>query len=460
MINRRQFLQGCGAAAGISLLPMKGLFMPGAFAANTQHPVLVYLFLRGGMDGLHLMPPASGTERVAYESARSNLAIPTNRLRPIQGISNWAFHPRLGGGRADAIGAPVRGLHRLFEQGRVAVVQGTGMPQVVNRSHFETQAFVDLGTPGDKTTTSGWLTRFAEQATNWPSPLISSQFAFTGAQPLALRGANNALTSANAEDFRLDGFHWSWNNSNSDLAGHTGAHTLASSLWQGEAGELGAAGLRTAEALEYMREIEFRLYNANSSPDGYQPEGGANYPSNDIGTQLRHLAQLIKLDTGMVCASLDYGGWDTHDAQGMPNPGNATHWDYFGERLEPLSMALEAFYQDLAGASQGNLMDCVQVVVLSEFGRRVRSNSSAGTDHGYGNLMMALGAGVNGGLHGSFPGLDDLSLQDGQDLAVSTDYRQVLAEAMVRRVGFDSNRLEAVFPGLGSYQALGIFQNA
>ena len=105
-----------------------------------------------------------------------------------------------------------------------------------------------------------------------------------------------------------------------------------------------------------------------------------------------------------------------------------------------------------------HLMNCVNVVVVSEFGRRVRSNGSGGTDHGYGNLMMALGGRVNGGLHGSFPGLDDLSLFEGQDLAVSTDYRQVLAEMLVDRMGGAPANLGEVFPGLGGYQPVGVFQ--
>ena len=460
MTSRRDFLKGCSAAAGISLLPMSGLFNPGAFAAGTQHPVLVYLFLRGGIDGLHLLVPTSGPERVAYESRRGSMAIRTDSLRPITGQSDWAFHPRLGGSTADTIGTAPRWLHRLYNENRLAVVQGVGMSDVVNRSHFDTQAFIDLGTPGSKTTHSGWLTRFASASTGWPTPLLSSNFGFTSAQPLALRNDNNAFTAANASEFRLDGFHWSWNDSNPDLSGHEGAHHVARQLWNGQTHAFSDAGRTAADALDFMREIEFRLYDAGSRPDGYQPEGGAQYQNNAIATQLRNLAQLIKLDTGLVTASLDYGGWDTHEGQGTPDIRYPDRYDYFGNRLEPLSRALEAFYRDLAGSSQGNLMNRVQVVIVSEFGRRVRPNGSAGTDHGYGNLMMALGGGVNGGIHGVFPGLDDNSLQDGQDLAVSLDYRQVLAEALVRRMGLPANRLGQVFPNMGSYSPIGVFSQA
>jgi len=148
----------------------------------------------------------------------------------------------------------------------------------------------------------------------------------------------------------------------------------------------------------------------------------------------------------------------THEGQGLPQPGNPDHYDRYGIRLEGLSRALDAFYTDLSESSEGNLMNQVTIVVLSEFGRKVRGNQSSGTDHGYGNVMMALGGSVNGGFHGSFPGLDKASLFEGQDLEVTTDYRQVMAEALVRRMGFAPGNLEQVFPGLGSYQPLGVFQ--
>lgn len=459
MIDRRSFLKGLGLSAGFALAPAGLLFNPAALAGGTRNDVLVYLFLRGGIDGLHLLTPMSGPERVAYESRRSTLLIDGNRLRPVGGHAAWGFHPRLGGERGDAVGAPTRWLHRLFDQGRLAVIQGTGMSTVVNRSHFETQTYVDLGTPGQRSTNSGWLTRAASAMPGLPAPLLSANFGFADAAPLALLGDGEAFTVSSASDFRLDGFHWSWRDSNDDLAGHVGTHRRVAPLWLGSEPDFTASGRRAAEALEYLREIEFREYDANDRPDGYRPEGGADYPGGSLGTQLRNLAQLIKLDTGIAAASLDFGGWDTHQGQGLPNPGDPDHWDYYGNQVEELSRALSAFYTDLSASAQGNLMNRTSVVVVSEFGRRIRSNGSGGTDHGYGNLMLALGGRVNGGLHGTFPGLDDLSLFEGQDLEVTTDYRQVLAEQLVQRMGVAPGDLDSVFPGLGGYQPLGVFRS-
>ncbi len=456
-MKRRTFLKGCGAAAGVGMLPVSGWFNPFAFGAGLQNDVLVYCFLRGGIDGLHLLAPISGPERFPYEDKRQNMAIPAGRLRPLEG--HWGLHPRIGGAAGDPVGTVPKWLHELYNQQRLAIIQAAGMPTVVNRSHFDAQAFMDLGTPGNKSGSQGWLARYLASATGLPEPLLSSAFGFASVQPLPLFGNDSAFTLNSAQEFRVDGFHWSWNNTNPDIAGHAGAHHQLFPLWLGAQSDLVQAGRLAAEALAYLREIDFRLFHPDNAPTGYQPEGGAQYPDTGLGTQLRNLAQLIKLDAGLVAATVDFGGWDTHDGQGMPDPGNPNHFDYFGNRIEEFSRALHAFYSDLAGSVQGDFMQRVNVVVLSEFGRRVRPNASSGTDHGYGNVMMALGGRVNGGLHGQFPGLDDLALFQGQDLDADIDYRQILSELLVRRLGFSASGLESVFPGLGSYQPVGIFQS-
>ncbi len=447
-IKRRSLLKGCCAAAGLSAVPLTAFFNPRAFGAGSEHEVLVYLFLRGGIDGLHLLAPIAGSERVAYESKRSSLAIPVERLRPID--AQWGLHPRAGGVAGDDVGSNPRWLQRLFNEGRLALVHGVGMPTAVNRSHFDSQAFMDLGTPGNKSTATGWIARYVQAATGLPAPLLSSAFGFAAVQPQALQGDSSAFTISNGQEFRVNGYHWAWNDTNPDIAGHGGAHERLFPLWLGSDLEFTTAGRLAAEALEYMRQIDFA---------GYQPEGQASYPAGNLGTQLSNLAQLIKLDTGIVVATLDFGGWDTHAGQGMPDPGNPNHYDFFGNLVEELARALDAFHTDLSSSSQGNLMQRVSIVGLSEFGRRVRPNQSGGTDHGHGNLALAMGDRVIGGLHGQFPGLDDASLFEGQDLASLIDYRQLLAEALVRRQGFPVNQLGAVFPGLESYQPLGIFES-
>ena len=291
-------------------------------------------------------------------------------------------------------------------------------------------------------------------ASGLPQPVIAPAFGFGSNLQTSLVGLNEAVGFNDASQFRVDGFHWGWNDD---------AHTHLYPLWTGNS-SLERAGRDAADALEYMRTFNFNLYNASSNPDGYQPGGGAVYPSGSFGTQLRNLAQMLKSDlkTGLIAAAVDHGFWDTHEGQGMPNPGVAGHWDWYGNLVEELGQALDAFYTDLNATTVpnvGTLMDQVTVIVQSEFGRRFLPNASAGTDHGYGNIMLALGNKVVGGqLHGSFPGLDDLSLYEGQDVAVTTDYRQVISEALVDRMGLSTSKIAQVFPGF-SYASGGSTPN-
>lgn len=448
--SRRHFLKGCCAAAAVAGTPALAFMDPRAMGkGGLQHDVLVYLFLRGGMDGLHLVVPYAGADRVAYEARRTNMAIPTSRLRRI-GSSNWGWHPRAGGGTGEGIGGTPRWLQKLHNQGRLALIHAAGMPTTVTRSHFDAQAFVEFGTPGSKSTPQGWIARYLGQDNVLPAPMLSNAFGFGSTLPTSLHGQGDAICLASGQDFRLDGFHWSWNDSDGSIPGHFGAHMRLLPLWQGSS-PLEFAGRAAADALEYMRELDFSLHSTGN-PDGYQPGGGAVYPTDGngatLGTQLRNIAQLVKLDFGLTVATVDYGFWDTHESQGMPNPGVADHWDPFGNLVEGLGRALDAFYTDLAASG---LTDRVTVVIQSEFGRRFRPNASGGTDHGYGNLMMALGGRVNGGFHGVFPGLDDASLFEGQDLDATTDFRQVLSEVLVKRMGLPQQRVGQVFPGF-SYQ--------
>jgi len=159
-MRRRSFLAGCCAAAVASAVPATVFFRPLAAASRSSNEVLVYLFLRGGMDGLHLVVPYAGAERGHYELLRENLAIPEANLRQID--THWALHPRAGGATGDGVDSTPKWLHRLWNEGHLAIVQGGGMPDNLSRSHFDAQAWMDLGTPGDKSTIDGWLTRYSD----------------------------------------------------------------------------------------------------------------------------------------------------------------------------------------------------------------------------------------------------------------------------------------------------------
>lgn len=224
-------------------------------------------------------------------------------------------------------------------------------------------------------------------------------------------------------------------------------------LWSGDS-VLEAAGRDALAALAQLRPLDFDLYDPTNHPNGYQPAGGANYGSSSFGVQLRNVAQMIKANLGLNVATIDIGGWDTHQSQG--NPANS--YDNFGNQVQTLSEGLSAFYTDLA-AGATNYMTRVSVVVMTEFGRRVRENSSGGTDHGYGSVMLVLGGSVNGGqVYGNFLGLDQVNLFEYADVQVTTDYRRVLSEALIRRQG--NPNIYYAFPGYSGYSPLGIFQGS
>jgi uncharacterized protein (DUF1501 family) len=203
---------------------------------------------------------------------------------------------------------------------------------------------------------------------------------------------------------------------------------------------LHAAGIEALDAVD--------LIESKTGGD-YVPAGGAVYPEGEFGTNLQVIAQLAKLGLGLRVATLDLGGWDTHEGQGGQGEG------YFAAHVGMLASGLAALYQDLDGAGDANLTRRLTVVVMSEFGRRLRENAAGGTDHGHGNVMLVLGGSVNGGkVFGEWPGLHTDQLYDRADLAIRTDYRRVLSEILIRRLG--NPHLGAVFPGYADYHTIDI----
>jgi uncharacterized protein (DUF1501 family) len=440
-IDRRDFLKGCCAAtlAGATAGRARAWFAPPLVPAAATDDTLVVVFLRGAMDGLSLLPPGSGSPfRGDYEANRSATRVPvsgTGAALALPGTS-WALHPRAGA------------LRDLYQAGHLAMVVGAGQlqPDPVVRSHFEAQSNLEFGFGGGTGTNIGWMTRHLASG-GLPATVALPAASMGSTTASSLLGSTDAITMASAGDFRLDSFHWSWQEDDA-ANGITGAVTRMNALW-GSGTLLENAGRDTLDSLALLRPIDF---------DAYQPAGGADYDlayNGSFGDQLRDVAHLIKLGLGLRAVTIDLGNWDTHVGQGNPSQS----YDWFGNQVESLSEGLGAFFTDLASDPAGNYMQKVSVVVVSEFGRRVQENSNGGTDHGYGNVMLALGGSVNGGsVYGSVQGLAAEQLYQGTDVAVTTDYRQVIAEALIRRMG--NPNIYHVFPGYTGYAPLGIFQGA
>jgi uncharacterized protein (DUF1501 family) len=361
--------------------------------------VLVVVFLRGGADGLSLVVP-HGDE--AYYRLRPTLAVPRNRVHDLDGF--FGLHPAL---------SP---LVPLYEQGSLAPCHAVGSDDQT-RSHFEAMDTMERGVARRDGPQSGWVARYlAATELADPSPLRAVAIGHT--TPTSLVGASHTTTLDSLADYQINA--------------PASAQDALEALYRPGRDEVAAAGRQTFEVLRTLDRIDAK---------NYRPSHAAKYPESDLGLGLKQVACLIRADLGMEVACLDKGGWDTHFGQG-------TEFGVLPLQLNDLSHSLAAFAQDL-----GPEMKHATVIVMSEFGRRIAENASLGTDHGHGGALFALGGGVRGGkVHARWPGLDH-PVGPG-DLDVTTDYRDILAEALQVRMGL--NRPDDVF-GNRPAAGLGLF---
>lgn len=416
MLSRRGFMVGCSSA----IAAMAGSRLSHvAFGSPEREPtgdILLTIFLNGGIDGLNVVPVIGGDDRGHYEAARQNIAIPVtgdNAALPLEGI--FGLHPAA---------AP---LHELFQDNNLAIVHATGLPSDT-RSHFDARKEMELGTPGYKTGSSGWLARLLQSATSIPENATLPALAVGSLQPASLSGSTEAIGINSPKDFSFSG-HWRHERNQ---------RAALRKIYSGNSW-IDLAGTATLDAVDVLE---------LGDPGDYQPSNGAEYPGGSFGSNLQAVAQMIKMQLGMQLATIDLGGWDTHEYQGNDGQG------YFADRLGMLARGLHAFYTDLSGGPDGaNSGHRVTTIVMSEFGRTFHQNGSAGTDHGHGNMMLVMGENVNGGkVYGRWPGLSTDQLYEKRDLAITTDYRQVLSEIVIRRFG--NPNLGIVFPGYAEHKAL------
>jgi uncharacterized protein (DUF1501 family) len=402
-ISRRNFLKAAGAAGIVAGIAGEDMFTRMAFGATPYTgDVLVVLSLRGGFDGLSAIVPADA-DYTDYANLRPNIKIPSDQL--IQLTSKFGMHPAMAQ------------LKPFWDANTFGVVHAVGMEQP-NRSHFEAMEEMERAAPGSSLRT-GWIDRVlglrdtgtAFQATQMGSNTAAS--AFLGPSP--------ELAMYNIDSFNLSG---AYNDSELSKWG-----TALRALNDDAPATVNAPSVTALDALA----------KAASLPGGsYVPGNGADYPDTGLGNALSNIAQLIKNDTGIQVAAVDYGDWDMHVDLGQFNDG----WMF--DHLTELSGSLAAFAKDLGPSA----MNKVTLVTLTEFGRRAEENGSGGVDHGYGQAVFLLGGGIKGGqVHGAWPGLADDDLVDG-DLDGVNDYRLVLAEILEKRC--EASSVANVFPGIDS----------
>lgn len=424
--TRRNFLTGCGTAAVAATfgrVTFAGGFGPAASAANDG--ILVVIFCRGGWDSLSLVPPHGDA---IYATQRGSLTV--NGALAID-PQNSTFKSAIG---LHPNAAP---LAELYRQRSLAIVHACGLNDDT-RSHFEAMDYIERGTPGDKSTSSGWLTRHLAIVGGGTGTLPTVAIGSTA--PVSLLADAGTVSMNNINNYGLSA-PWRYNNPDNPAM-----LNVLKKIYDGSTTGTRQVGQRTIQTIEAIQALKRQRGGGDLN---YTPKAGLKYaypsgwPTHDFGQNLKLVAQTIKLNLGVRLATVDLGGWDTHENQGVNDDG------YFARMVDGLSRGLHAFYSDLSDYSSK-----LTVVVLSEFGRRLGANVSGGTDHGHGNAMLVLGGGINGGkVYGAWPGLEDLD--QSQDLKVTTDFRSVLGEVLERRLG--NSQIGTVFPGFSSYQPLGLF---
>jgi uncharacterized protein (DUF1501 family) len=412
-MDRRYFLKASGIGlASFGLMAAAPQFLHQFARAQSaaksfgKKKVLVTVFQRGAVDGLNVVVPHGES---SYYDLRRTIAIqkPGKQDGAIDLDGYFGLHPSL---------AP---LQPFWQAKQLAVIDAVGSPDNT-RSHFDAQDYMESGTPGLKSTPDGWLNRVLQaERSKDASPFRA--VAMTPQLPRSLYGRAPSVAMTNLADFSIKAGMFTQNLQ----GGFEG-------IWQQNAKDsLAETGKETFEAVNFLKQ---------ANPAQYKPENGAVYPNTDFGRSMMQIAQLIKAGVGLEVAFTDTGNdvrWDTHVNEGGPRGQLANFLRGFGQ-------AIAAFATDL-----GQRMDDVVLLTMSEFGRTARENGSGGTDHGHGNVMFALGNAVKGGkVYGDWKGLKDDQLNEGRDLAVTTDFRDVFGEISYKHVG--NRNLKSVFPG---YQA-------
>ncbi len=405
-LSRRNFI---GAAGGIAVAAMVPTWLPRVVMAQSasQRDVIVSIFLSGGVDGLSMVAPLQGFDP-AYRVAR-----PTIRLREPDELSAPATSRMTNLDGRFGISPGMSPLYPAYQAGDLLVVHATGSIDT-SRSHFDAQRYMEVGKPADPRVVTGWLGRHLATSTPLRADKPLRAMSFTSGMPATLSGAPKALPIPNPASFTIGG------------SGGTSAARAAfmATNYADSIDPLHANALDTTNTIDLLKTVAFSTYKAAN---------GAVYPTNSsFANALKSAAALIKADVGVEAVHAFYGGWDTHTQQGATSD---VEGGYMHGRMDDLAKSLFAFYLDVIETATTN---GVTVVVVSEFGRNVAENGDHGTDHGRGNVMFALGKKINGGRvllnNDTWPGLAKANLESGQDLRVTLDHRDVLAEIVQNRL--------------------------
>jgi uncharacterized protein (DUF1501 family) len=418
-MSRRQVLLS-GLGLGLSLYATKAMTFERMLenaqaqaAAAPDAPILVNVFLPGGCDLLSTLTPlwVAGPLNDVRRSLGDNTT-------PALASTGLGLHPSLSEG-------PGGGVRALFEAGKIGFLPGIDYANP-DLSHFNSRNFWETGIVSPMAG-PGWLGRWLDVAGTPDNPLQGLSLG-GGLSPI-LRTQNAPVASLNSpRDARLQ-FAGTWGKGAEKAAEAWGRLAdAASSSRPGPAA--------SAKAARLARTVADRLAPYAASGDGPDPLAPPfPYPEeNDLGVKLSRAAAMLALPLGIRVITVEADGdYDTHDDQ----PGE------LATALKGLSEALSAFQADIELRGLGHR---VLTFVWSEFGRRVESNESAGTDHGAGGIAWVQGVRARPGLLTDYP--DITRLDQHGNLAVTVDFRRVYASLLEGWLGTPA---DAVLPGAASY---------
>ena len=396
-ISRRYFLKsGAVALAGVASTPsflVRTALARQNGAHGKDHPIIIAVFQRGAADGISMVVPFGDR---FYASARPQIAIPApsqggdERAIDLDGF--FGLHPSLFS------------LKQIYDEGHLAVVHAVGSPDAT-RSHFDAQDYMESGSPGNKSVSDGWLNRYLQSSPEQDASAFRA-VALSSTMPRSLAGSAPAVSMQSIAGFGIHG------------------------------------GRSTPEIEDMFADLYKDTFHAvktlrSATEQQYAPAAGVQYPNTPFAQSLQQIAQLIKSDIGLEVAFAEVNGWDTHANQGSARGQLANQLKNFGD-------GLAALYRDL-----GDQMRNVVILTMTEFGRAIRQNGSGGTDHGHASCLFVAGGPVKGGkVYGRWPGLAPEQLYEGRDLALTTDFRNVFSEILVKHMGVKNSA--RVFPNFSS----------
>lgn len=409
MTSRRAFIKAGGLALfgiGVGGVPNFMARAAGSRKATglyKKNKIIVCIFQRGAMDGLMAVTPFTDEYLKAARPGLFMTAATQGNNNPLIDLDGrFGLHPAMSS------------FAPLFKENRLAIVHGIGSPNNT-RSHFDAQDYMESGTPFNKGTASGWLNRAAGLLGHDASPFRS--VSLTSSLPRSFYGDNAAIAISNLRDFSIQ-------MKGNPMAANMAAKSFEELYDQTSSSLLKETGKESFDAVKMLQKTDVSKYT---------PANGAVYPVSALGNALKQIAQLIKMEVGLEVAFAESGGWDTHF-----NQGTAT--GIFARNVTDLSSSITAFWTDL-----GALQDDVTLMTMTEFGRTVKQNGTGGTDHGRASCLFVLGNDVNGGkVHGNVQPLSVDNLEDGRDLAVTTDFRSVFSEVAGKHLNIHNDKV--LFP--------------